>query len=83
MILSIDEWETMMSGVACGAIELVSFLRKVAADNADPSTSVMLVEQMLSRQAENWPLPPLIASAQTQTEAMLMEMLEAAEKATG
>jgi hypothetical protein len=63
VIVSIEEFEHLIGGVQSGEIDLVSFLREVAAANADPKTSIMFIDQMLGPKIKKWKLPRLLEDA--------------------
>lgn len=75
VIASIDEWEQLMSCVARGDIDLVPFLREVAAANQDGATSVMFLGQMLEGKTSVYGLSSLIRNARDDSESELIQML--------
>lgn len=64
-----------MSCVARGDIDLVPFLREVAAANQDGATSVMFLGQMLEGKTSVHGLSSLIKNARDDSESELIQML--------
>lgn len=79
VIASILEWEHLMGCVGRGEIDLVPFLREVAAANKDPITSVMLLDQLIEKQTKKWEMPSLLKEAQQVTELELVRILGGTE----
>lgn len=77
VIVSIEEFEHLMGCVLNGEIELVAFLREVAAAHTDPKTSVMFIDQMLGPKTNQWRLSAAIDQARQRAEATLMTVLSA------
>lgn len=75
LIASIAEFEHLMGGVREGQIQLVPFLREVAATNSDPRTSVMFLDQVIAKKAAGGPPPPVIESARERAEGILLGLL--------
>lgn len=75
VIVSIEEWEQLMSCVARGDIDLVPFLREVAMANQNGATSVMFVGQMLEGKTNVHGLSSLIKNACDNSEAELNQLL--------
>lgn len=75
VIASIEEWEQLMSCVARGDIDLVPFLREVAAANQDGAISVMFLGQMLQDKTSVHGLSSLIKNARDDSESELIQML--------
>ena len=75
VIASIDEFEHLMGGVRDGRIQLVPFLREVAAANADPLTSVMFLDQLIAKKASGGSPPFVIEQARERAEATILALL--------
>lgn len=75
VIASIGEWEQLMGCLTRGDIDLVPFLREVAAANQNGTTSVMFLGQMLEDKASGQSLSSLIEKARDDAESELMHML--------
>lgn len=80
LIASIGEWEHLMGCVGRGEIDLVPFLREVAAANQDPVSSVMVIDQHIEKFATKWTLPALLQNAKDATELKMVRMLGGTEK---
>lgn len=78
-ILSIEEFEHLSGAVSDGSVELVPFLRKAAADNADPRTSSMNFDQILRERVSRWVQPRLIRATRLRAERRLRQWLTAAQ----
>ncbi|MBX9917926.1 MAG: hypothetical protein E6Q59_04630 [Nitrosomonas sp.] len=75
VIVSIEEFEHLMGCVIKKEIDLVSFLREVAAAHSDPKTSVMFIDQMLSSKTKKFKLPQLLETANRRVEGLLRKVL--------
>ena len=75
LVASIDEFEHLMGGVRDGRIELVAFIREAAAANADPRTSVMFLDQLISKWAAGGSPPQVIEKARERAEATILALL--------
>jgi hypothetical protein len=75
VIVSIEEFEHLMGCVRNGEIDLVEFLREVAAAHTDPKTSVMFIDQILGPKTKKWRLPQLLEDANRHAMVMLEEAL--------
>ena len=75
ILTSIGEWEHLMGCVRRGEVDLVPFLREVARANLDPVSSVMVIDQHISKYAKNWVLPALLQSAKDEAELKIVRML--------
>lgn len=75
LIASIAEFEHLMGGVRDGHIQLIPFVREVAAANADPHTSVMFLDQLIAKSAAGGRAPAMIQNAQAHAEEILLGLL--------
>ena len=75
LVASIDEFEHLMGGVRDGRVQLVPFLREVAAANADPRTSVMFLDQLIAKKAPGVSPPILIELARERAEATILALI--------
>jgi hypothetical protein len=75
LIVSIGEWEHLMGCVGRGEIELVPFLRAVAAANQDPVSSVMVIDQHIEKFTTKLAMPALLQNAKDETELKIVRML--------
>lgn len=78
-ILSIEEFEHLSGAVSEGSIDLVPFLRRAAADNANPETSSMNFDQILGSQVKRWVHPRLIRATRLRAERRLRQQLTRVE----
>lgn len=75
VITSIEEFEHLMGCVLKGEIDLVAFLREVAAAHSDPKTSVFFIDQLLGPKTKEWRITEAIDQARLRAEATLMKVL--------
>lgn len=75
LILSIEEFEHLIGCVLNGEIELVPFLQEAAKANADPTTAVMFVDQLLGQKTKQWRLPNVLAEARDEAELLFERIL--------
>lgn len=75
VIVSIEEFEHMMGCILKKEIELVAFLREVAAANSDPKTSVLFIDQLLGHKTKKWQISGALKQASEQAEATLQGVL--------
>jgi hypothetical protein len=75
VIVSIEEFEHLIGCIQNGEINLVEFLREVAAAHVDPKTSVMFIDQMLGSKTKRWKLPPLLENASQRAVEILSKIL--------
>jgi hypothetical protein len=62
-ILSIEDFERLMTCVAVGEVNLTNVLRDAALANQDPTTARMFFTDFLREHAKNFPLPSLLENA--------------------
>jgi hypothetical protein len=77
--LSIEEFEHLTGAIAQGYVDLISLLKAAALDNADPVTSSMHFDQILSKHVEKWNHPRLLRATRLRTERRLRGWLKANE----
>lgn len=75
VIASIEEFEHLMGCVLKGEVDLVDFLREVAAAHTDPKTSVLFVDQLLGPKTKKWRLTEALDQARQQAEETLNAVL--------
>lgn len=75
VIVSIEEFEHLIGCVIKKEVDLVTFLREVAAVHSDPKTSVMFIDQMLRLKAKKFKLPQLLEAANRRVEGLLRKVL--------
>lgn len=75
VIVSIEEFEHLMGCIRKSEIDLVSFLREVAAAHTDPKTSVMFIDQILGLKTKKWAHPQLLEDASRRAVNLLSKVL--------
>lgn len=78
-VLSIEEFEHLTSAIAEGSVDLISLLRAAALDNADPVTSSMHFDQILSKHVRRWTHSRLIRATRLRIERHLRGWLNGIE----
>ena len=78
-VLSIEEFEHLTSAIAEGSVDLISLLRAAALDNADPVTSSMHFDQILSKHVRKWTHSRLIRATRLRIERHLRGWLNGIE----
>lgn len=75
IIVSIDEFEHLMGAVGNGEVDLVPFLREIAAAHTDPKTSVSFVGQILYPKTKRRYRGRALTLARERAEATFLEVL--------
>lgn len=78
-VLSIEEFEHLTGAIAEGNVDLISLLSVAALDNADPVTSSMHFDQILSKYVKKWNHPRLIRATRLRIERNLRRWLNSTE----
>lgn len=75
LVMSISEFERLMTGVRDGLIDLVPFVREIAAANMETATSVMFLGQLIDKKVANGEVPRVIQAASERAEAAILALL--------
>ena len=78
-VLSIEEFEHLTGAIAEGNVDLISLLKAAALDNADPMTSSMHFDQILSKYVKKWTHSRLIRATRLRIERRLRGWLKGTE----
>ena len=78
-VLSIEEFEHLTSAIAEGSVDLIPLLKAAALKNADPVTSSMHFDQILSTQVNRWTHSRLIRATRLRIERQLRGWLNGTE----